>query len=91
MNAPLLCHRCGTPLESGSGNLYIVRVEAFADPTGPRITPEDMEKDLQGEIERLIDEMRDASERELTGQVYRRLTLHLCRPCFELWIENPTG
>jgi hypothetical protein len=24
-------------------------------------------------------------------QVYRRLVLYLCAPCYRVWIENPTG
>jgi hypothetical protein len=35
--------------------------------------------------------LHDASERELCDQVYRRVTLHLCRACYEPWIENPAG
>ena len=35
--------------------------------------------------------MRDLSEQELIDQVYRRLTIHLCEPCYRQWIENPAG
>jgi len=24
-------------------------------------------------------------------QVYRRMTIHLCRKCYIVWIENPSG
>ena len=30
------------------------------------------------------------SEQELMDQVYRRLVMLLCRPCYESWIEDPT-
>jgi len=91
MTSDLLCHRCGTLLEPGAGNFYIVRIEAMADPTPPTITAEQLRGDLAGQIDELIEQMRDSSERELIDQVYRRMTLHLCRQCYAHWIEHPTG
>ena len=85
---PLLCHRCGRPLEPGA--FYIIRIEAVADPSPPHITTEELQGNIRGEIERLIDQMRDSSERELADQVYRRLTLHLCNACYGPWFEDPT-
>jgi hypothetical protein len=45
--------------------------------------------DPRAEIERLINRMRELSEQELLDQVYRRLLLHLCGPCYRRWIEEP--
>ena len=88
---PLICLRCGAELEPGKGNFYVVRIEAFADPTPPRITAQDLAEDINAEIERLIEQMRDVSEHDLMDQVCRRLTLHLCGRCYHQWIDNPTG
>ena len=88
-DVPLLCHRCGRMLHPSEGNFYIIKIEAVADPSPPNIPEEQL--DLEGEIERLIEQMRDKSERELMDQVYRRLTIHLCGACYKVWIENPTG
>ena len=86
----LVCHRCGCPLTPGEGNFYVVRIEAFADPTGPNIDLEQASRmDIAAEIERLIDELKDMTEQELMDQVYRRLTIHLCGPCYRQWIEDP--
>jgi len=87
----LLCHRCGAVLTPGTGSFYVVRITAVADPAAPTITEADLEADLDAEIDRLLDEIRDMSERELTEQVFRRLTIHLCRRCYEQWIEDPTA
>lgn len=88
----LLCHNCGTGLTPGQGDFYVVRIEALADPTPPHMSSEDLEKtDFDAEYRRLIDAMRDMSEQELLNQVYRTLTIHLCRRCYLAWIENPTG
>ena len=88
---PLLCHRCGVELHPGKGDLYVVRIEAFADPTPPELSDEDLGRDFHAEFARLIDQMRDMSERELLEQVYRKLTIHLCGACYRKWIENPAA
>lgn len=88
-----LCHRCGViapPTETESDPFYIVRIEAFADPAPPQIDTSSL-RDLESEIDRLIESMQDLSERELMDQVYRKLTITLCAACYVTWIENPTG
>lgn len=87
----LLCARCGAELKPGMGNFYVVRIEALADPSPPRFSEEDMEHDPMVEIERLIEQMRESSKRELLDQVYRRLVVYLCGPCYRRWIEDPVG
>ncbi|HUS92454.1 MAG TPA: hypothetical protein VM695_11425 [Phycisphaerae bacterium] len=88
----LLCHRCGALLTPGAGDFYVVRIEAFADPTPPDLSIEDLAAaDPAEEIERLLELMRDMTEQELLDQVYRRLTIHLCGPCYRRWIEDPAG
>ncbi len=88
---PLFCHRCAAELEPGKGQFYVVRIEAFADPTPPTITAEDLERDIAGEIDRLIKAMRNLSDQEAMDQVYRKMTVYLCLACYREWIENPTG
>jgi hypothetical protein len=87
----LLCHRCGALLTPGEGSFYVVRIEAFADPTPPDIDAEESITDFAGEWERLLDQMRDLSEQELMDQVYRRMTIQLCAQCYKSWIDAPTG
>jgi hypothetical protein len=88
---PLFCARCATELREGTGLFYRIHIEAVADPTPPSFTAEDLTADLRKEIEQLLAQMEDLSEREALDQVYRRLTLHLCVPCYRQWIENPAG
>lgn len=87
----LLCHHCGAILTPGEGSLYIVKIEAFADPTPPTVSRDEPLADITAEIDQLIEHMRDMSAQELMDQVYRRLTLFLCWPCYQRWIEAPTG
>jgi hypothetical protein len=88
---PLGCHRCGAVLKRGDGSLYVVRIEAMADPTPPSLDPDSTLDDLGTDWEALLDRMEDLSEQELMDQVYRRLIILLCAPCYEAWINNPTG
>lgn len=90
-SAPLLCDRCLAELHPGRGDWYLVRIEAFADPSPPVITDEDLARDHAAEIDELLRRMSEMSERELLDQVHRRLSLSLCGPCYRAWIENPTG
>jgi hypothetical protein len=86
----LLCHRCGTPLTPGKSDFYVVRIEAFADPAPPAVSAEELAvASWSGRIARLIDQMADMTEQELMDQVYRRLVIHLCGPCYRTWIEDP--
>ena len=71
--------------------VYVVWIEALADPTPLSISDADLACDPSEEIDDLLEQMRSMSERELMDQVHRRMTIHLCRRCYEQWIENPTG
>ena len=90
-NSHLFCSRCGGHLTPGRGSLYVVRIEAFADPSPPELAYEGLAGDIGEEIDRLIEQMRDMSEQELMDQVHRRLTIHLCGRCYAGWIEDPAG
>ena len=87
----LTCARCRAKLTPGKSSFYVVRIEALADPTPPSFSEEDLAHGLRAEIERLIEQMRESSEQELLDQVYRRLVVYLCGPCYRRWIEDPVG
>jgi hypothetical protein len=88
-SSSLSCARCGSVLRPGTDDFYVVRIEAVADPSPPAFSEDDLDLDHRAEIERLLDQMRGLSEQELVDQVYRRLLLHLCGPCYRQWIEDP--
>ena len=88
---PIACHRCGVELTPGQGSFYVVRIEAFADPTPPPIDDETPLAEIRADMAQLIESMQDLSAQELMDQVYRRMTLLLCTACYQHWIENPTG
>jgi len=86
-----VCHRCGKPLVPGSGDFYVVCIEAWADPTPPTFTEKDLQRDLRSEWERLLEQLEGLSEQEALDQVYRRMMLSLCTPCYQQWIARPVA
>jgi hypothetical protein len=88
---PLFCDRCCRQLTPGNGDFYVVRIEAVADPTPPTFDEQDVTRNAGREINRLVAEMEDLSAQEALDQVYRRLIIYLCAPCYRHWIEDPTG
>lgn len=88
----LFCDRCGAILApGGKPPFYVVRIEAFADPSPPRIAGDESPAELADQYDDLLAQMRGMSEQELMDQVHRRMTLHLCAACYANWIEDPTG
>ena len=90
-DTPLFCDRCSRQLLPGKGDFYVVRIEAVADPSPPVFDEEDLTRDPQQEIDRLIEQTKDLSPQELLDQVYRRVTIYLCLQCYSDWIERPAG
>jgi hypothetical protein len=88
---PLFCDRCTVELTPGTGNFYRVVIEAVADPTPPLISAKGTETDVGQQIKELLEKLQGVSAQEAMDQVHRRLTIHLCTPCYREWIENPTG
>ena len=54
----MFCARCGAVLTPGEGNLYVVRIEAFADPTPGSISGDESPGQVRAEIERLLEQIR---------------------------------
>lgn len=90
-DTPLFCARCAAELHPGAGNFFQVTIEAVADPSPPDLETPPPEQDLGQQIQELIAQLEQVSEREALEQVHRRLILHLCAPCYRTWIEQPTG
>lgn len=90
-DSPLFCARCATELLPGEGNLYLVKIEAIADPGPIVLDREHLAYSHQQAIDELIRQMQNLSEQEMMDQVYRRVIIYLCNRCYRKWIENPTG
>jgi hypothetical protein len=89
--APILCSRCLKTLMPGRGELYVITIEAIADPTPPEITAGDLGRNYRADWREIVAALKDTSPQEALDQIYRRLIIHLCNTCYRAWIENPTG
>ena len=87
--SPLFCAKCMTNLVPGSGDFFVVQIEAIADPTPPTFTEDDLKRDHRRDFNSLVEQLADFSERELMDQVHRKTVIHLCNQCFREWFENP--
>ncbi len=63
----------------------------MADPGAPVLAEEDFASDSRRAIEQLIQQMQELSQQEMMDQVFRRVIIFLCTPCYREWIENPAG
>jgi hypothetical protein len=90
-SSPPRCARCSAALQPGRGDLYLVNIEAIADPYPPFFTDDDLLRDPRKEIERILGELRHLSAEEAMNQVYRRTAILLCGRCYRAWIEDPAG
>ncbi len=88
---PLVCLRCGSELTTGEGSFYVVKIEAYADPSPPTITGDEDPGSIAVEFDALVAQLSELSEQELMDQVYRRMVVLLCRRCYTSWIDNPVG
>lgn len=88
---PVACQRCGIELHLGSGNAYLVNIEAMADPSPPQLDFNDYPADLNRAFRDVLEELSQLSAQEAMDQVYRRVSFYLCPRCYARWIENPTG
>lgn len=89
MSEAAICHRCGSLVRRGRGELYIVRIHAIADPE-LRVDDDRTPDELRAEIERLIAEASRHSETELHEQVAATREIVLCNACYPGWIDDPT-
>jgi hypothetical protein len=90
MDAPTICRRCAAELTPGRSHFYVIHIHAYADPSPPVFTEEDLRKDHAAEMRKALTDAERFSERELLDTVHRRTSFYLCGPCYRTWIENPT-
>jgi hypothetical protein len=86
----IICDLCGRAVPPHA--FYIVRIDAFADPSMPPLSTEELEEmDFDQTFEDLIEQMKQMSADELQDQVHRRFEYKLCPPCHRQYLANPLG
>lgn len=85
----IACDRCGKALLVGESVRYEVKIEVKAAYDPMEVTRDDLDQDLNAEIRRLIDRMKDMDPQVLEDQVYKAMTFDLCMACQKGFIANP--
>lgn len=87
----LTCDRCGRGLLLDAPVRYEVRIEIKAAYDPLEITDEDLERDLEAEMKKILIELEGVSAEEAQDQVYRKLAFDLCATCRRPYMKNPLG
>jgi len=83
------CDGCGMDLAKDGSNHFIVKIEAFAAAGKTEFTEEDLRRDHQAELGRLIDKLESQLPDEIEDQVYRALRYDLCPGCHRSFLAAP--
>lgn len=83
------CDGCGLDLERDGSNHYILKMEAFAAAGRLDFSREEVERDHEAEMKRLIAELEKRSPDELEDQVYRNMRFDLCPECHRHFLLSP--
>ncbi len=83
------CDGCGIDLARDGSNHFILKIEAFAAAGRLEITQEDLQRDHQAEMRRLIDELSKRSMDEIEDQVFRQMRFDLCPGCHRSFLKSP--
>ena len=89
MSDGLVCDACGATLLLDSDVRYVVDVRGYAAYDVLEITSASLERDLEGEMERLLEGMDSASAEELENQVAKSWRLDLCPDCWRRYLRDP--
>lgn len=83
------CDGCGMDLAKDGSNHFIVKIEAFAAAGKTEFTGEDLRRDHQAELSRLIEKLEALPPDEIEDQVYRALRFDLCPGCHRRFLAVP--
>lgn len=87
----MTCDRCRKPLLVHEESRYIVRIEVLCAYDPMEITEDDLARDHEAEIRRILMRMEGVTEQEAMDQVYRKFLYDLCPPCQREFLRQPLG
>jgi hypothetical protein len=83
----LSCDRCGKCLLIDEETRYVARIEVAAAYDPPELTREDLRRDFDAEIRRLVKAMEGRPARELEEEVALVRRFDLCPPCRTAFVD----
>jgi hypothetical protein len=84
-----ICDRCGKGLLIGEDVRYEVTIEIKSAYDPLELTRDDLRKNFNDEILRLLDRMKDKDPQELEDEVYKIFKFDICLRCQKEIIKNP--
>jgi predicted PP-loop superfamily ATPase len=87
MEKPRLCENCGRQMESDE-IAYWVRLEIFASPEPPTLTPEDLDQDHTEKMKALIAQMEKVGPEECEAQVFEAYRFVVCGRCRDYFHDH---
>ncbi|MFH1231965.1 MAG: hypothetical protein V1709_10770 [Planctomycetota bacterium] len=84
-----ICDRCGKGLLIGEDVRYEVTVEIKSAYDPLELTRDDLRKNFNDEILRLLNQMKDKDPQELEDEVYKIFKFDICLKCQKEIIKNP--
>ena len=84
-----ICDRCGKGLLINEDVRYEVTVEIKSAYDPLEITRDDLRKNFNDEILRLLNQMKDKDTQELEDEVYKIFKFDICLKCQKEIIKNP--
>lgn len=83
------CDGCGQTLQADGSNHYIVKIEAFAAAGKLEFAEQDLRKDHEAEILRVLADLERRSLDAIEDQVYRSFRYDLCPACHRRFLNSP--
>jgi hypothetical protein len=83
------CDLCGQELLENSGVRYEVRIEVQAAYEPLNLSEDDLSRDFQAEIAKVLQELENVSLAEAQNQVYRKFEFDLCPECQRGFVRDP--
>ena len=83
------CDRCDKGLLIDEDVRYEVRIEVKAAYDPMEVSEEDLARDHESEMKKLLERMKKMTTQEAQDQVYCTFRYDLCLPCQKLYLKSP--
>jgi len=85
----LTCDCCDAGLLLDADVRYVVKIEGFAAYDPLELTQVDLERDLETEMQRTIEQLEAIGADAAQSQVHRAFSFDLCSSCWRRYAKNP--
>ena len=85
-----VCDRCGLRMDANDPQRFIVKLEIYAA-AGPVDLDAQTASDVEGQWEKLVDDLARADPNEVEDRTYRCLRFDVCDTCRQELLKRPLG